>query len=302
MTEFWFAAGGVAALLLVAVLVWRVYGSRSRSPGNALENPKFIAATLNEAHDRRSIFEVRFEDPELRDRSLRGPCEAVEGHKLLIDVNLRSNAPSWINRRVRVFFNISGPRSTAFYSFFTTVVELPKRGGTFLVALPFPRKLRNEQRRAFVRLSPRRSMVNDLSIWLKGSAVAGIKAPSAMPEPDVEFKKILLDNISAGGARVILRGPLDIPVDKGRLIRIHALLAGAENKGDLSLWLDAEVLMAKPQRDGLVLGLRFRRWTQEGDDPHPELSWFPVTDDGAVPPLAAWVMHKHLEIHHDSPE
>ena len=167
--------------------------------------------------------------------------------------------------------------------------------------LTLPAQLRSEQRRAFVRLSPSRTLIGDFSFWMGGPGLDRRRTPESMPEPDVPFSSIKLHNISAGGARLILEGKsgVDLPLEKEIPVRIRGVLLGAENKIDLALWLGAEVVMTQEEPVGRVLSVRFRKWALEGEDPKAELSWFPVNPEGGVPPLAAWVMHKHLELYRD---
>lgn len=301
MNDLWSVAGGIAVLSVTAAVAWRVYAARSRPPRSALEDPTFIAETLNKAIARRSRFNVQFMAPELNARTLQGLCTAVKTKTLRIDTDLSYSVPSWRNQQVRVSFNVTTPRGATFYSFVSILTDFTPQHGSLALDLMLPRQLHTEQRRAFVRLSPLRGMVDDLSMWTEEPAVTVITTPVSMPEPDIGFDGIDLSDISAGGARLLLLGKLctDLSIGKKDIVRLHALLSGTENKGNLSLWLEGEVLMLKEHADGMMVTLRFRRWTQEGENSQAEFSWFPVNNEGAVPPLAAWVMHKHLEIHRD---
>lgn len=301
MNDLWSVAGGIAVLFVTAAVVWRVYAAKNRSPRSALEDPTFIAEVLNKALDRRSRFHVRFMDPEFKARTLEGVCTAVRSKTLRIDAGLSYDVPSWRNQKVRVSFTLTTPRGATFYSFVSILTDFTSQRGSSTLGLMLPRQLHTEQRRAFVRLSPLRGMVDALSMWTEEPAVTAITTPVSMPEPDIGFDGIDLSDISAGGAKLLLLGKLctDLSIEKKDIVRLHALLSGAENKSNLSLWLEGEVLMLKEHVDGMLLTLRFRRWAQEGEDSQAEFSWFPVNNEGAVPPLAAWVMHKHLEIHRD---
>lgn len=290
------ASVGLVCLLLVTGFV--VYNRRVSRFRQSMRHQQSVDETLLDAIDSRSVFNVRFAIAELKDRYLRGPCVALGADKILVDVNLSYAVPAWIGLPVQVYFTYTNGKNNVFYEFSTTIARTVPYLGNVALELYIPNKLHEVQRRTFVRFSPPNRFVGSIRLW-KGRIVRHVEGlqPKAVPTSDLDGDALTIDNISAGGVRLVFSSHVydRAQVNPGEPVLLSLILRNGDGSENLVLWLVGSIVQELRESDRVLLSLKFERWAPEGDS-DASLSWFPVGREGGVSPLAAWVMRRQLEV------
>ena len=288
----------VVMILVLAGTFWYIRKRRNKTPNDLLQRPDFIYEVINTTIDDRNHYEVVFDvsDSGL-DKRFSGSCIACNRSTLLVDTNIPYQVPSWTGQPVRAFFSSGRGMKSTMYECLTRIERVtPYRSG-FALELAMPSRLMTNQRRAFVRFAPPTMLVANISVWSQ-SVDAERLSPASLPHPTVNMPEVYLKNISAGGAGLglVLHAPLGALAKSGDPLLIRFELRDGEGRTALALWVCAVIVTNKEAPKHHALALRFTRWVIEGE-PGQELSWFPANADMGIPPLAAWVMRRHLEIH-----
>lgn len=286
-------------VLLTGTLVYMAWTKRAARLRMSRVEQQSVQETLQEALDSRTVFNIRFEVDSMRERFLRGPCVAVGKDNMLIDVNLTYGVPAWEGQPVQVYFGISGAgKGNSFYEFNTTIARTVPYLGNVGIELRQPARLIANQRRTFVRFSPPHRFVGNIRLWTgRPTQYSEALIPSAVAPPVLSGDALAIDNISAGGLRLIFPTQAydGVPVERSQLVLLNLLLRNADGQEALNLWCMGTVMQDQSDGPRTLLSLKFERWAPEGDADNP-LSWFPVGREGGVPPLAAWVMRRQLEV------
>lgn len=290
------AIAGIFALLLVAAFV--VYNRRVSRFRQGMRHQQSVDETLLEAIDSRSVFNVRFSIPEMKDRYLRGPCVALGADKILVDVNLSYAVPGWVGLPVHIYFTHTLNKSTVFYEFSTTIARTVPYLGNVALELYIPNKLTEVQRRTFVRFSPPNRFVGSIRLWT-GRIVRYVEGlqPKTAPPSMLQGDALTIDNISAGGVRLVFSPHVydRATINRDEPVLLSLILRNGDGSENLVLWLVTTIVQELREKDRIFLSLKFERWAPEGDA-DASLSWFPVGREGGVSPLAAWVMRRQLEV------
>lgn len=296
MDILWILAGGIA--LVLAGTAWLLLSRRTKTSGDLLQQPDYIFEIINTTIDDRNHYEIVFDIPDSgMDKRFNGSCIACNRQTFLVDTNISYQVPTWTGQAVRVFFSSGRGTKTSMFECSSRIMRVtPYRSG-FALELAIPTRLTANQRRAFVRFAPPSSLVANISLWNEVTNADRL-SPASLPHPVVNLPEVFLKNISAGGAGLGLsqHSPLNglLKSDDPLLVRFE--LRDSEGRIVLSLWVAAVVISVKDMGKHQAMALRFTRWVIEGE-PDQELSWFPATPETGIPPLAAWVMRRHLEIH-----
>lgn len=287
--------GGVLTALYCARLYWIRHKEQTRQLQIEQLN---VQDMLQEAIEARAVFNVRFGVDSMRDRYLRGPCVAVSDDSILIDANLTYGVPGWVGQQVQVYFTTNSSSGSSFFEFTTTISRTVPYLGNVGIELFLPDKIVTNQRRAFVRFSPPNRFVGSTRLW-SGSMLNRLEGlqPINIPEPSLSGDALSIDNISAGGLRLVFPTDQfdDMPVSTDQTILLNLTLRNADGAETLNLWLITSVVQEIRESGRSLLSLKFTRWAPEGEKDIP-LSWFPLGREGGVPPLAAWVMRRQLEV------
>jgi hypothetical protein len=263
-----------------------------------------VRRLLELAVDQRSIMLVEFTDHDLTSGRFFGPCAAFDEHTVLVDVSLHKNFPEWAGTGALVSFKIDSKGTSSYYQFTATLQATPRRTGGFGMLLNAPAEIVPNQKRSFVRVSPRREMTFGVGIWSLKDTQARPSEPASLGAAHASYRQdhpehLALLNVSAGGLCLKLRRlennqtPLD-PQPGDRLLCL-LMLRSQEGARLLPFWLDCAVMNRTEMQSEpySILGLRFRSWAM----PIPgkeKIDWFTVGDEGAVGPLGAWVLHQQL--------
>lgn len=287
--------GGVLVALYVAWHFWKRHQEKAQQGRAEQIN---VVELLHEAMDARATFNVRFEVDSMRDRYLRGPCVAVGEDSILIDANLTYGVPGWAGQQVQIYFSTNSNSGSSFYEFTTTISRTVPYLGNVGIELFLPDKIITNQRRSFVRFSPPNRFVGSIHIW-NGRLLTQLDGlqPSQISPPLLSGDALSIDNISAGGLRLLFpTGQFDaMPVSAEQSLLLNLTLRNAEGAETLNLWFVTSVVQEIRENERSLLSLKFIRWAPEGEKDVP-LSWFPLGREGGVPPVAAWVMRRQLEV------
>lgn len=285
----------LVGVLVLAYIMWSKSVARSR---RFQIEQQSVTGLLQDAMESRSIFNIRFEGEAMRERFLRGPCVALGKDKILIDANLTYGVPSWVGQPVQVYFALSSSKSSVFYEFRTAIARTVPYLGNVGIELHIPDRLVPNQRRAFVRFSPPQRFVASIRLWTgRATRMLDSITPNNAPRASLSGNALSLDNISAGGLRIISPANAydDMQPEKGDVALVNLVLRNAEGQETLNLWCTTSIVQNLLEKNRSILSLKIERWAPEGD-PDATLSWFPVVREGGVPPLAAWVMRRQLEV------
>lgn len=288
---------GVVLMAVLGLVYWLWSRSAARKRGLWQEQQSTVEL-LQEALESRAVFNIRFEAEAMRERFLRGPCVAVGKDKVLIDANITYGIPSWAGQKVQVYFSLSSAKSSVFYEFHTSIARTVPYLGNVGIEMFIPDRLVRNQRRAFVRFSPPQRFVAGIRLWTGRvtRALDGL-VPNTAPSPSLDGDALSLDNISAGGLRVVFpsRAYDAVAPEDGAMALVNLVLRNSEGQETLNLWCATTVVQECRENNRTLLSLKFERWAPESE-PDAPISWFPVGREGGVPPLAAWVMRRQLEV------
>ncbi|MEG1609607.1 MAG: hypothetical protein RR317_00290 [Bilophila sp.] len=297
-------ANVVAVIILVGAgallfMISKILHKKYRTQLELVGQKQAVISILDEAVNNRCRLDIKFIKGDMGGRYMRGPCMAIGSEKILVDTGLRYGLQGWIGQEVHVFFQLSNAEGLRYYDFFSSVTRVHRYEGGYALELETPNSLNNNQKRTFVRLIPTWRMVRELNLWTQLTESGLSTPPVDMPPPAYTAASVTVDNISGGGIRLIIA--LEEGEDPPLLTREEKLyfylsVQGMEHKENLQLWLVGEIVDFKATTPEIFsLSLRFQSWAPDTAS-DLELSWFPVDGEGGVPPLAAWVMLRHLEM------
>ncbi|MCL1985291.1 MAG: hypothetical protein FWG59_02445 [Betaproteobacteria bacterium] len=262
-----------------------------------------VRELLNQAIDQRSIMLVEFTGLDTAGGRFFGPCVKFDEHTLLIDVSLPKALPAWTNRTVSVNFDINYKGISSYYQYMSQLRELPRLAGGYGMLLDTPAEILSNQKRSFVRVAPLKEVTFGIGIWPLDPAQERPSDPAALGVAQLSYRldhpeQMSLLNVSAAGLCLELRHPQGeqppIDLQPGDRLLCLLMLRSQEGERTLPFWLDCTVVnrAEKGTRPDIVVGLNFNAWAAPRQG--KAVDWFTVGEDGAVGPLAAWVLQQQL--------
>jgi hypothetical protein len=275
---------------------------RFNRPGGL--NP-VVRELLERATDTRSAMAVEFTHPDLAGRRFSGPCAEFDEHTVLLDLSLGQNDLSaWTGETALVGFVLDNKGASSYYQFVSCLRGLPRCGGGLGMLLDTPAEIVLNQKRGFVRLSPRKEVIFGVGIWPLQPGQACPGQPASLGVARASYRQdhqqqLALLNVSAAGLCLKLRRaqanqPAMDPLAGDRLLCL-LVLGSQTGEQTLSLWLDCTVANCgdKAGASYSIVGLSFDAWAAPSRD-ESAVSWFPVQKGGAIAPLAAWVLRQQI--------
>lgn len=308
----------VAAVCIATGLLLKIRWRRA-SPLHIsmIENPGKIRALLETALTQRSKMRVSFvrDDPGAHstDATILS-VDKVRGIELELTSLVRASQ-SWIGKLVSCDFRLQlDPRRDYhnFFAFVSPVLTITKASDSFIhMTIAWPSRLNLEQKRAFLRIDPPRSMVLSLELWPE-TAARGSRGRLGSPEtwgeplvrfdPDISGPALELSNISGGGVRLDIQPEAGLHrtghFDQGARFLLRLRLADPELGEPLDIFLGMILLniYGDPGTIGnKAYGFRFVSLGAHEEDSKGLLSWKSAT--AGVPVLDDWVFRRHLEIY-----
>lgn len=285
----------VVLIAAIAVLVQRNVIRRRRADAARRARD----ARLQKAYEGRVKMDVQVTGENLTSPFMRGICVAINADRMLIDVGLPHQPDQWIGRKAHVYFQLSGRKGPEHYDFFSPIIRIAAYNDGYALEIKKPRQILNNQKRAFVRLQPSSELIEEVVLWY-------VPARSGSPGDMTYLREafcagdVQIQDISAGGVRVRLNNS-DPVVKRFKAADIGVMRLVADNgeeRGQLNLWLVCQLVIVRQEKGSPTsdISFKFRKWATDPGDGE-DFAWFPTEKDGGVPPLAAWVMRRHLEIH-----
>ena len=263
-----------------------------------------VRELLEQAADQRSEMVVEFTHHELVDGRFSGTCADFDEDTVLVDVSLHTDLSAWLGDTVLVSFKLDNKGTSSYYQFASHLRGLPRSIGSFGLLLDAPTEIIPNQKRSFVRISPRKEVVFGVGIWALSPALPCPDTPSSLGVAQASYRQdhqaqLALVNLSAAGLCLkVLRPPESAPpLDPQLGDRLLCLLMLGSQAGEqtLSFWLDCTVVNCgeKENAQYSIVGLHFNAWAapSQGKD---VVTWFPVHEGGAVGALAAWVLRQQF--------
>ena len=263
-----------------------------------------VRALLEQAVDQRSEMLVEFTHHDLAGGHFSGPCADFDEETVLVDAALHADLSGWIGETVLVSFRLANKGVSSYYQFASHLHGLPRRSGGFGLLLETPTEIVPNQKRSFVRISPRKEVVFGVGIWALPTTLPSPDMPGSLGVAQASYRQdhqaqLALLNLSAAGLCLkLLRPPENPPaLDPQPGDRLLCLLILGSQAGEqtLSFWLDCNVANCGGKEDEpySIVGLHFNAWAVPSRD-RGAVTWFPVHEGGAVGTLAAWVLRQQF--------
>jgi len=174
------------------------------------EQRRHVADLLDLALGQRSKIYIKFDDEATNLTDISGTLVDIKGSSLLVELSGVSTLKDrFIGQKITCFFKIverEHRHREVFYSFATTIERIRQQGERLpLVTLAFPSSLDGTQRRKSLRMKPDLEQFSHISLW-KYDASGGFDiAKPTVAHGFFKNSQASIENISAGGLRVILR-------------------------------------------------------------------------------------------------
>ncbi len=287
----------VAVILIAAIAILVQRNVLRRRRADAARSARDFK--LQKAYEGRVKMDVQVTDENVTSPFMRGVCVAINADRMLIDVSLPHQPNQWIGRKAHVYFQLSGRKGPEHYDFFAPITRIAAYNDGYALEIQKPRQILNNQKRAFVRFQPSSELIEEVILWYvpshRGSPGDMAYLREAFCAGDVQIQ-----DISAGGVRVRLNNSDPVvkrfkPADVGVM---HLVADNGEDRGQLNLWLVCQLVIVRQEKGSATsdISFKFRKWATDPSEDE-DFAWFPTEKDGGVPPLAAWVMRRHLEVH-----
>ena len=264
-----------------------------------------VRELLEQAMDQRSEMIVEFTHHELAGGGhFSGTCSEFDEDAMLVDASLHADLSGWMGETVLVSFKIDNKGTSSYYQFASHLRGLPRHLGGFGLLLETPTEIVPNQKRSFVRISPRKEVVFGIGMWALPPDLPSPDTPNALGVAQASYRQdhqahLALLNLSAAGLCLkVLRPPENPPALEPQLgDRLLCLLVLGSQAGEhtLSFWLDCAVVNCadKENEPCSIVGLHFNAWAVPSHG-KGAVKWFPVHEGGAIGALAAWVLRQQF--------
>lgn len=315
LTAALFAAFGL--FIALGLLVKIRFRKEEKPPPIAwITKASAIRDILGKALTERSKVRISFAREDPGAKSTDAVLESMTADRLVFELSsIQTVNAAWIGKSIDADFRLRpdpGRENQVFYSFMTEIVDL-RRGqdGFTRMSASLPSRLEMEQKRAFLRIEPQRSLIRVLTLWHEDhirSAKGRFDDPSTWGDPIFELTPenapcVLVADISGGGMR------LEAQKNELRCSR-HMLEAGQRLFLRLGLFdadsaaVETFLLGVKVQNvyvegelpGALPFGLRFMGQGIRKEPDKPFVSWLPCGAAG-IQGIDDWVFKRHLEIY-----
>ena len=263
-----------------------------------------VRRLLEQAIDQRSVMVVEFTAHDVAEGHFFGPCADFDEKTVLIDAALHQELPGCIGKPVLVSFRIDNKGISSYYQFTSCLCGLPRSGGGFGLLLDTPAEIRSNQKRSFVRITPRQELTFGVGIWRLQPTQTRPDEPASLGVAQLSYRQdhqehMTLLNMSAGGLCLQLKhtqdnqAALDLDPQPGDRLLCLLMLRSLKEERTLPFWLDCTVVNCE-KKDGLTnVGLRFHAWAVQHQGTNV-VDWFTVGAEGAVGPLGSWILRQQL--------
>jgi len=256
----------------------------------------------------RSKLHVQFDKDETSLTGVTANIMSFDDKLVVLEVSgLSALKDRFLGNRVTCFFRIVEKQERhreIFYSFQTTIARLSPRPDRLpQLTLAFPKSIDGTQRRKSLRMTPDIDQFSHIALW-KYEASGGFD----MARPTVAYghfkdKQAHIENISAGGLRILIRRPVvreqAIEPKKGDRFILFFTFAEKASKLRDEYWLVAKVnnIQPDPLSGDMALGLEYIA----NGVRQPEASkveWSKIADN-VIDDMAQRIYEWHLSLYRD---
>lgn len=266
------------------------------------------AAILDSAMAQRAKVHIRFDEAATGVTGVTGTIMAVESAGLVLELGGLTSLPErFVGQKIVCFLKVveGGDRHREiFYTFDTTILRIRQQPDSLpQVAVAFPRTLQGAQRRKSLRMKPDLGQFSHIAVW-KYEASGGFDlARPTVSHAHFKSGQALLENISAGGLRLVLRRALvkeqGLAPERGHRFILFFTFAEAVPKLRNEYWIVCKI--SNTQRDpvtgDLKLGMEFIahgvRQAESG-----KVEWSKI-EDNVIDDMAQRIYQWHVALYRD---
>lgn len=218
----------------------------------------------------------------------------------------RAVPQSWLGAQVTCYFRITDRANRSvhvFYSFTAPIEKIVQQGeGVAVLTLRTPDALQRSQRRQSMRIKADLRQFSVLSFWLYGQE--GFDLANPFLNLDMLNKKLArVENLSAGGMRVVLAGSLlkstGVVVDKGTRFIIQMHFKGVDGGPDDPYWIIAKISNSSKDFVTKDTGLGMEFIAEGRLDPETgKVAWKKVADN-VISGIGKWTYKWNLEVYRE---
>jgi len=266
------------------------------------------AGILDEAMAQRSKVHVKFDSQTTTITGVTANIMALNDVGLVLELSgLATVKERFIGQTITCFFKIverEHRHREIFYSFDTTILRIRNQQQRLpQIAISFPGSLQGAQRRKSLRMKPDLEQFSHIALWRYDAKGGFDLAKPTVSHSHFKASLAQLENISAGGLRLLLRRDLlkekDIAPNKGdRFILFFTFVENAPKlRGEY--WLVGKInnVQPDPLSHDMTLGLEFVangvRQEETG-----KVEWKKITDN-VIDDMAQRIYEWHLALYRD---
>lgn len=266
------------------------------------------AAILDLAIVQRSKVHIKFDPTVTNITGVSGSIMAQNDAGLVLELSGLANLKErFVGQKISCFLKIverEDRHREIFYNFETTILRIRQHPDALpQIAVSFPDSLYGAQRRKSLRMKPDIQQFSHIAAW-KYDASGGFDiAKPTVSHGHFKINHALLENISAGGLRVILRRALikeqSLAPQKGDRFIVFLTFAEAAPKLRDEFWIVCKVNYAQldPTAGDFTLGMEFIasgvRQTESG-----KVEWTKITDN-VIDDMAQRIYQWHVTLYRD---
>jgi hypothetical protein len=266
-----------------------------------------IATIIDEAIVQRTKIHIRFDETATALKGISGLIIAMDSNTVVMELHgIATLKDNYIGQNISCFFRFidrANKKREIFYTFFVKILKIRNTKASLQIAVNLPENLDGSQRRKSIRLKPELQKFSHLAFW-KYDASGGfdISKPTIA---HTHFKNslVFLDNVSAGGMRLIIRSIIvkenDITLQKGDRFIVFFTFSDELAKLRNEYWLICKInnIRIDAINNDMTLGMEYiANGTRQAES--GKIAWNKV-DDNVIDDLAQRIYHWHLALYRE---
>ncbi|EFL51710.1 type IV pilus assembly PilZ [Solidesulfovibrio fructosivorans JJ]] len=281
---------------------------KKKSPREEEQEHRRNAGILDEAMAQRSKVHVKFDQQATSLTGVTASIMAMNDAGLVLELSgLSTLKERFVGQRIECFFKIverEQRHREIFYTFATTILRIRNQSEKLpQIAVSFPGSLQGAQRRKSLRMKPSMDQFTHIALWRYDAAGGFDLAKPTVSHGHFKNSLALLENISAGGLRLLLRR--DLLKEKGlspqKGDRFILFFTFEENSPKLrgEYWLVGKInnIRPDPVSHDITLGVEFVangvRQAESG-----KVEWNKIMDN-VIDDMAQRIYEWHLALYRD---
>jgi len=266
------------------------------------------AAILDLAMVQRSKVHIKFDPTTTNITGVSGSVMALNGAGLVLELSGVANLKErFVGQKISCFLKIverEDRHREIFYNFETTILRIRQHPDKLpQIAVSFPDALHGAQRRKSLRMKPDIQYFSHIAAWKYDASGGFNMAKPTVAHGHFKNNQALLENISAGGLRLLLRRALikeqSLAPQKGDRFIVFFTFAETAPKLRDEYWLVCKInnIQLDPVAGDVTLGLEFiasgLRQTESG-----KVAWTKIADN-VIDDMAQRIYQWHVTLYRD---